>query len=148
MKALTALEGGIAGAIILTSIHEVTKKSTSNAPQMDLLGMNALSKVLTKSFKNTPNSKTLFLWTLAGDLVANSLYYSLSGIGNKKNLWIKAGFLGIAAGAGAILLPKPLGLNPTYSNRTRKTQLLTMALYLGGSMIAATAMKFLERNKK
>ena len=44
MKAIYALEGGVAGAAALTLLHETIKKTVPNAPRMDLLAMNALSK--------------------------------------------------------------------------------------------------------
>jgi len=77
-------------------------------PRMDLLGMNALSKLLKRVANERLSTENLFKWTMAGDILANSVYYSLSGIGSKKNVWTRGIALGLAAGAGAIFLPKPL----------------------------------------
>ena len=147
MRPVTALEGGLAGSIILTSIHELIKRTNPKAPRMDLLGMNALSKLLQKTFDKNPDPKTLFIWTLAGDIIANSLYYSLTGTGKSKTALVKGTLLGLAAGAGAILLPKPLGLNQAYSTRTTTTKLLTVVLYLTGGLIAAATVKLLEKRQ-
>ena len=148
MKIITALEGGLAGAAVLTSLHEIIKRKTPEAPRMDLLGMNALSKILSRAFHTTADPRKLFLWTMAGDLVANTLYYSLSGIGSRKTIPYKAAVLGILAGAGALVLPKPLGLNEQYSARTNKTKFLTLALYVAGGIVAGAAIKILESKKR
>jgi hypothetical protein len=148
MKNSAAL-GGLAGAAALTVLHETIKKFDSKAPRMDLLGMMALSKLLRGIGKNPPPYNRLYLYTMAGDLVSNALYYSLAGIGNKKSILQRGLALGIAAGLGAIFLPKPLHLNEDYSNRTPRTQVLTVAYYVIGSLVAAALIsKFQKKAAK
>ncbi|GAB3823275.1 hypothetical protein GCM10028895_29990 [Pontibacter rugosus] len=72
---------------------------------------------------------------LAGDVLSNSLYYSLAGTG--KDAWWRGAILGATAGAGAVLLPGPLGLGEEPSNRTTKTQAMTVGYYLLGGLVAA-----------
>ena len=144
MKA-SAVVGGLAGAAALTILHESLKKIDSKAPRMDLLGMMALSKVIRNVGKNPPAADKLYVYTLAGDLLSNALYYSLAGVGKEKSLFQKGAALGLAAGLGALLLPKPLHLNEEYSNRTTHTQVLTVAYYLVGSLVASAIMKRLRR---
>jgi len=144
MKKSSAI-GGLAGAVALTVLHETIKKIDPKAPRMDLLGMNALSKII-RGFGNTPPpSGRLYIYTMLGDIASNALYYSLAGMGNKKSLLERGAALGIAAGLGAIFLPKPLHLNESYSNRTSKTQVMTVAYYLIGSLVAAALMKQLKK---
>jgi hypothetical protein len=56
--------------------------------------------------------------------------------------------LGLTAGLGAVLLPKPMGLNPKHSNRTVETQIMTVSLYVIGGIVAAGVMKLLDKKKK
>jgi hypothetical protein len=144
MRAISALEGGLAGACALTVVHELVKRAVPAAPRMDLLGMTALAKLLRSVGKNPPREKSLYYITMAGDIVSNSLYYSLAGVGKKKNSILRGTLLGFAAGLGAILLPKPMGLNPSYSNRTVQTQVMTVAWYTLGGFVSALIMNKLE----
>ena len=130
----------MAGACALTLVHEVTRKKDPDAPRMDLLGMAALTRLIRKSGGTPPPEDRLFTLTMAGDVAGNALYYSLAGAGNKKGVWMRGLLLGLAAGAGAVYLPAPLGLPASPSNRTLKTRLLTLALYTAGGLIAAASM--------
>ncbi len=120
---------------------------------MDLLGMNAVSNLIRGAGKEPPRKDKLYGWTMAGDVLSNSLYYSLTGVGHKKGALLRGGLIGLAAGAGAVLLPRPLGLNEAYSNRSTQTKLLTVGLYVAGGLISAGVLRLLhkrdeKRNKK
>ncbi|MBA2746592.1 MAG: hypothetical protein H0U44_10235 [Flavisolibacter sp.] len=147
MKALYALEGGVAGAAALTLIHESIKRAIPGAPRMDLLGMNALSKGLKVLGAKTPDERKLYGLSLTGDIISNSLFYSFAGIGNKENALARGAGLGLLAGLGAVLLPKPFGLPEGPSARTTETKLLTIGLYVAGGLVAAAVMKWLDRKK-
>jgi hypothetical protein len=147
MKKLSALEGGATGALALTLIHETVRKLDPQAPRMDLLGMNAVSKLLKSLGKNSPEKHKLFVWAMIGDLISNSLYYSLAGLGSKKNVVQRGILLGLGAGLGAVLLPKPLELNEAATNRTTRTKAITIGLYLIGGIVAAAIIKHLEKEK-
>src|SRR5215203_3654713 len=105
MKPITAFGGGLAGAMAVTLIHESVKRIVPQAPRMDLLGMNAVSKGFRLAGKSTPAEKKLFTLALAGDLVTNAFFYSAAGIGKEKNVWLRSALLGLAAGIGAVTLP-------------------------------------------
>ena len=110
---------------------------------MDLLGMSALSTIIKKSGKTPPEKDELFGITMAGDIAGNALYYSLAGAGNKRGVWLRGLLLGLAAGAGAVYLPGPLGLPEGTSRRTSKTRLLTFVLYTTGGLVAAATIDIL-----
>ena len=148
MKLLSALGGGLAGAVALTLVHEIGRRVDKKAPRMDLLGMQALGKVLKKSHTPVPKKKNLFMLTLAGEIISNTLYYSLAAPRNKKQIITKGAVLGLAAGIGALALPEPLGLNKNYSNRSLRTQLITSGLYLFGGLVSSAATRFLEPGVK
>lgn len=148
MNASTVFTGGLAGAATVTLLHESIRKVVPKAPRMDRLGMQAISKGLSKSGFEIPGQQSLFTMALAGDLISNALYYSAAGIGSEKNIWLRSSLLGLAAGLSAVLLPEPLGLNPKYSNRSLKTQVLTVGLYVTGSLVTTAVIKLLSRRKQ
>lgn len=148
MKPIAALGGGIAGAAAVTLIHESVKRIVPQAPRMDLLGMNAVSKALNAAGLKTPTDTKLFAIALTGDLIANSLYYSLAGVGKEKNIWLRSAALGLAAGIGAVTLPGPLGLDDRYSNRTTATKIMTVGLYVAGALVTTAVIKLLAKKKQ
>src|SRR6476620_4638402 len=54
MKATTILAGGLAGATAVTLLHESIRQVVPQAPRMDRLGMQAISKGLKKAGKKVP----------------------------------------------------------------------------------------------
>lgn len=139
------LLSGLTGALTLTAVHETLRKTQPNAPRMDHLGEQSLVKILSDLNIQPPRqSSTLHNITLASDVVANTLYYSLIPTSSVKELWVRSAGLGLIAGVGALVLPKPLGLNPQESNRTPKTQALTLALYLSGAVVTALTFRILS----
>lgn len=147
MKLLSAIGGGFAGAITLTLIHETVRRSIFDAPRMDLLGMEAIAKTLDSVEAEVPEEDKLFKITMAGDIVSNALYYSLTGIGKGEQAVLRGAFLGLAAGIGAVYLPKPLGLNAAPAGRTTQTKVMTFALYTIGGVVAGFIGKLLENKQ-
>jgi hypothetical protein len=148
MKPIAAIGGGLAGACTITLIHEAMRKIVPEAPRLDLLGMNAISKGMHAAGTSVPNNRKLFAWSLAGDLVSNSIYYSLAGIGKEKNVWVRSSLLGLAAGISAVTLPGQLGLNGKHTKRTLSTKAITVGLYVAGALITTGVMKLLEHRKQ
>ena len=148
MKTIAALGGGLAGAAAVTLLHETVRRIVPEAPRMDLLGKQALSKGLNAAGWKKPDEKKLFTWALAGDLLSNSLYYSLAGVGKENNAWARSTALGLAAGLGAVLLPGPMGLENRYSNKTLSTKLMTVGLYVAGALVTTLVMKMVEKKKQ
>ncbi len=144
MKLSSAIGGGIAGAVALTLIHETVRRLSPDAPRMDLLGMEAIAKTLDSVDAGIPEEDKLFKITMAGDVLSNSLYYSLAGFGNERQAILRGALLGFAAGIGAVYLPKLLGLNTAPANRTLQTGVMTVALYSIGGVVAGAAGKLIE----
>lgn len=143
MKVLKALLGGLAGACAVTVLHQMIKKNDSEAPRMDLLGMESLTKILDKVGVEKPEGKKLYYMTMGGDIISNSIYYSMAGIGDTKTV-LKGVASGLAAGLAAVFLPKHMGLNEQHSNRTRETQILAVLYYLTGGLVSSAVMKLLN----
>jgi hypothetical protein len=143
MKLSSAI-GGLAGACALTIINQVVAKLDSKAPRLDLLGMNAVAKFV-KSPKSAPFLvQKLLPMSVAGDLVSNSLYYAMAGSKSKQQTLIRGLLLGLGAGIGAVALPKQMGLDPSPTNLTTKTQGLTIAWYVLGGLVAAMTISAIE----
>jgi hypothetical protein len=147
MKISQSLQSGLAGAAALTLAHEVIRKTVPAAPRMDRLGMTALAKLLRGGGAEVPTQKSLFLATMAGDLLANAVYYSLTGVGEKGSHLLKGSILGLSAGLGAVVLPKHMGLPSWPSSRTTATKVLTVGIYFLGGIVAASVLNSLERRK-
>ena len=144
MKVSTALFAGLAGACALNIVHQALKKADEKAPHVDELGMEALSTSLDTVGVPPPEGKKLFYITLAGDIISNTVYYSLAAIGGRRNRAGRATFLGLLAGMGAVYLPKQMHLNPAHTGRTSRTQYLTMGLYTFGGAVAGIVMQLLS----
>jgi hypothetical protein len=130
-----AMLSGVAGAVTLTSVHEVARRITDTAPRMDVLGMRAIARATGSNPGGDGDARPgLHNAALAGDLVANSAYYSLA------TTWTRGTVLGLLAGVGALALPRRMGLGDPPKSDMVSNQVMTVAWYLmGGLAAAATA---------
>lgn len=144
MSFAKALIGGLAGACAVTLINETARKFIKDAPRLDILGKRAIAFPLMEADIEPPPNSRLYWYTLGGDILTNTLYYSLIGLGDQKNVWKNGALLGLLAGAGAVALPKPLGLGEEMTARTKDTQKMTVAWYLAGGLAAAAVFQALS----
>jgi hypothetical protein len=145
MSKLTNLIAGFAGAAALNILHETLKHKSNYMPRVDLLGEEALQKTLNYFGGRMDEKDTLYKATLAGDIVGNTLYYSLIGAGNIKYLWPKAIVVGLSAGIGAVKLPKPMGLDETPVAKNDEVKILTVGYYLFGALVTGLAVKMITK---
>jgi hypothetical protein len=134
-----ALGSGAVGACVLTLLHESVRRRAPHAPRMDVIGMRALAQSMSKVNRTPPPDRRLHRMALVGDLVSNSLYYSMVGDGKDKGVWLRGALLGLNAGLGAVLLPSRIGLGRQPDEHTPTTQIMTVAWYLAGGLAAAAA---------
>ena len=144
MAKIINLIAGLGGAIALNIVHESLKNKGRNMPHIDELGEEALQKSMSYFGVEVGDKQDLYLSTLAGDLASNALYYSFIG-GRSSLIWPKAIALGLAAGFGAVKLPKPLGLDPTPVARNSQVSSLTVMYYLSGALVTGALLKLLKR---
>ena len=138
------LIGGLAGAIALNIIHETYRRFDDKAPRVELIGEEAVTKIFKVSGCEAPTGNKLYATALIGDVVSNAAYFSLIGIGKKKNVITRGAIYGAAAGAGALLLTEPLGLKDAPVTRSTRTKVLTVCWYLIGGIVAAASIKALS----
>jgi hypothetical protein len=98
--------------------------------------------------KEPPAKDQLQLMAVGGELLCDTAYYGLVGMNGKKGAWMRGALLGLFAGVTAVVLPKPLGLPDTASNKTRATQLMTIGLYLAGGLAAAAITELMEGRQR
>lgn len=125
MKKLIA---GFGGAIALNILHEVIRKNFDNVPHINEVGEEALRKGLDKASIPQPDEDTGYLATLAGDILSNGVYYAVTATNH-------TGLSGLLAGAGAVYLPKQMGLNEAPVASTDKKKLMTVGYYLFGAIV-------------
>jgi hypothetical protein len=136
---LAALGSGLAGAVALTLVHETARRVIPHAPRVDVIGVRAIARPMRAAGYQPPHYNRLHDIALAGEMVSNSAYYSLVGLGDRRHVWRRGALLGLAAGLGAALLPPVMGLGNQPHRKTPFTQILTVAWYfLGGLAAAAT----------
>lgn len=138
-----AIAAGAAGAGATTILHELTRRLTPDAPRVDLLGMQALARLLRAAGAAPPAGDALYTLTLAGDLASNAAYFGAVGAGPRERAVALGAALGLVAGAGAVLLPPALGLSGATTRRTGATAALTVALYTAGGLVAGATYRAL-----
>ncbi len=145
MSAIKKVIAGFAGAIVLNIIHESLKKTSKNMPRIDLLGEEALQGGLQYLGTEIPDEEDLYFATLGADLISNGMYYSLIGGGPKNEVWAKAITLGLLGGAGAVILPKHMGLNDQPVAKNNQVKALTVGYYLTGALATAAIYNLLRK---
>lgn len=140
------LIAGLGGAIALNILHESLKHRHPKMPRVDLLGEEAIQKGIELA-GGTPikSERRLYGTTLAADLISNAVYYSAIGAGGPKNVWSKAFALGIAGGAGAVMLPPFMGLNPMPVSKSDTTKSMTVGYYLFGALVTALIVEAMNK---
>ena len=143
---LKALGSGLVGACALTLVHETARRYIDDAPRMDVVGMRAIAKTFRAVDAEPP--VPLHETALVGEMVSNSLYYGLVGLGEPGDGVRNGALLGLAAGVAAVYLPEPLGLGRQPAKNSTETNLLTVAFYLLGGLAAGAAYQALSDDDK
>ena len=147
MSTLEALGSGLVGATALTAIHESARRTFSDAPRMDILGERAIAGSMRLAHCDPPPEGQLHTAALVGDVVANSLYYSLIGLGDPNTAVLRGALFGLVAGLGGVYLPGPMGLGSGPSARTPATKAMTVAWYTAGGIAAGLAFQLMHRRR-
>lgn len=142
---LPSLGSGLIGAVALTVLHETVRRFIPEAPRADILGMRAIEKIMESVDAEPPADDELHDWALGGDVVSNTLYYSLIGLVRPENAVLTGAALGLAAGIGAVALPGPMGLGTAPTKRTEATVAMTIGWYLVGGLVTAGAYRWLKQ---
>ena len=137
MKRTFGLGAGLVGAASVTLLNHLAKRYLPQAPRLDILGLQLARVAFNKARIDPPSGLPLKIVALIGDLVSNSLFYGLVGIGKPKTAWLRGGALGLAMGVGAVTLPSALGASDDTTTRTPMMKARTIAWYVVGGLLAA-----------
>ncbi len=140
---LRALGPGLLGSVSVTLIHEGARRVLKHPPRMDVLGKRSLKKGFRWLGLRPAHGRRLHRQALMGDIISNSLFYSLVAMGRPRRPYVRGAILGTLAGVGAVVLPPFLGLGRRPSRARTSTALLTVAWYLLGGLSAARATRAL-----
>jgi hypothetical protein len=145
-----SLLSGLLGAVAVTILNESVRRVYYKAPRLEKLGIDAAEKSLDAVGVKKPSEESLYWGTMAADIVSNALYYSIISLASrhKTGRWMLGTGVGLAAGLGAVMLPEPLNLDASTTNRSSKTKALTVAWYLGGALLTTTLVSLLSGKKK
>ena len=132
-----SLLAGIAGALALTTVHQLARRVSAKAPRMDVVGERAIFATSEALGRRPPSEPAAYRLALAGDLLANTAYYSMIACGREARLWTRAVTLGVGAGVGALLLPQRIGLGIPPRSWERSNQAMTVGWYLIGALTTA-----------
>lgn len=144
MKFISSIAGGFAGACVVTLLNQVIKKYDKGAPRIDLLGQEVAAEAHHALDSNLPSQQTLYKQALAGDLLSNTIYFSIAGA-NDKHPEVQGGMQGVLAGLSAVYAPGlSNALNAKHTGETDKKKILTTAYYFIGGIVAAKVMKLVD----
>ena len=145
-----SLISGLLGAAAVTVLNGVVRRFYSKAPHLEKLGMEAAEKALDAAGLNKPSKRELYWGTMAVDIVSNALYYSIISLASKhkQGRWMLGAGIGLAAGLSAVMLPEPLELDASTTNKSGKTKALTVAWYLGGALLTTGIVSLLSRKSE
>ena len=136
MKLTNALLSGAAGAAFLTVLHESVRQFAPTAPRVDIIGRRLITRAFHQTGSPAPAGTTQYLLALTGDLLSNTLYYSLVGLGDPETANTRGRLLGVGAGLAALTLPKQLNLPEEPVSGHLSTKVMTVAWYALGGMVA------------
>jgi hypothetical protein len=148
MKLANVLEGGIAGATTLGLLQEAIANMDASKGGSRFQNRSGILKKIKKESKKGNYAPEIYI-KLAGELLSSAAYYGLTVVGRKKNVVLRGALIGAAAGIGAIVFDNkednPTKLSPSEEFRNN---LLTLALYTTGGLLAGAAVKKLSRKKR
>lgn len=145
---LPSLLGGLAGALTLTALNEVMKRIDHSTPHPNLLGRNAVARIVKGAGLSSIAAKgKLKPMAATGELITNSLYFGMAEASNPAKTVARGMLLGFAAGMGALTLSKPLGLDARDRETSAATKALTVAWYVTGGLVAAGVMNLITKRE-
>lgn len=145
MNAGKSLLAGVAGATFLNIVHESVRRVVPSAPRVDLMGRQIVARSFRKRGKKVPSENKQYALAMAGDLLSNTLFYSLVGWGKGQSAWWKGLLLGLSAGLGAVKAPDYMDLPKKAVKRQQSTKYMTIAWYLMGGLVAGTVAQLISK---
>lgn len=127
---------GLVGAAAVTGLNYLGQRITPKAPRLDELGRNAVRKTSKAVVGTKPDESTVQATALGGDLVSNSMIYSLAGVGRAKRPELRGLLAGLAMGTAAVILAPMLGLGRRTTGVGVKGKAMAIGQYALGGLAA------------
>jgi hypothetical protein len=148
VKRTLDLGSGLVGAASVTLLNYLGKRYLPRAPRLDIIGLRLMMAAFNKAGIEPPRAFPLKIIALIGDLISNSIFYGLVGLGKPRTAWLRGGALGLAIGIGAVALPGTLGMGNDTTARTPMSKAGTIAWYVLGGLLAALTFAASHANAK
>lgn len=113
------------------------------------MAMKAVDKFILRPLDLRLSERNLYLVTLLGDFISNSIYYAgIVGFSSSpKKAWRNAALLGIGAGALTVVLPPVAKLGQQPTRNFPLTAALTVGWYTLGALVAAGVWQFVSSSR-
>jgi hypothetical protein len=136
---------GLVGAAAVTGLNYLGQRIMPQAPRLDALGRNAVRKASQAVAGTQPDESTVHATALGGDLVSNSMIYSLAGVGRAKRPEVRGLLAGLAMGAAVVVLAPMLGLGRRTTGVGGKGKAMAVGQYALGGLAAGLAHRVQRR---
>ena len=137
--AASKMISGLVGAAAVTGLNYLGQKLTPQAPRLDELGRRAVRKSSKAVAGTKPDETTVQATALGGDLISNSMIYSLAGVGRSKRPELRGVLAGVGMGAAVVLLAPLLGLGGRTTGVGAKGKAMAIGQYALGGLAAGLA---------
>lgn len=137
--AASKMVSGLVGAAAVTGLNYLGQRLTPQAPRLDALGRQAVRKTSNKVAGTQPDESTVQATALGGDLISNSMIYSLAGVGRSKRPEMRGVLAGVAMGAAVVLLAPMLGFGKRNVGIGTKGKAMAIGQYALGGLAAGLA---------
>ena len=139
MKLIPSLIAGACGAVFLNVIHESMRQFIPEAPRVDLIGRQLVAQTFLAMNEPPPPDSKEYALAMTGDILSNTIYYGLVGIGTRHRAPLRGLILGAIGGWGAVKAPNYLDLPQDAVQRHPATRVMTVAWYTLGGLAAGIA---------
>lgn len=139
---------GLAGSLALTGVHQLFKKYTKSAPNLDQVGEAAIEKSLEAVDLKASDEEEVYAAAMGGNILSNALLFStLATTTNTTQIITKTLGTGLLGAAGTIgLADQILGNNKATDTDQKKW--MTTGYYLLGALVTISVYNLLERKTK
>lgn len=137
--AASKMVSGLVGAAAVTGLNYLGQQITPKAPRLDELGRQAVRKTSKNVATTVPDESTVHATALGGDLISNSMIYSIAGVGRSKRPELRGVLAGVAMGTAVVLLAPMLGFGRRTTGIGAKGKAMAIGQYALGGLAAGLA---------
>lgn len=137
--AASKMISGLVGAAAVTGLNYLGQRITSGAPRLDELGRKAVRKSSNAVAGTKPDESTVQATAVGGEMISNSMIYSLVGVGRSKRPELRGALAGLGMGAAVVLLAPLFGLGGRTTGVGTRGKTMAIGQYALGGLAAGLA---------